>query len=348
LTSGTTTLGGADVFIANLPKAELHVHLEGCLEPQMLLRLAAENDVDIGMSTEAEIWAAQDYPDPALPHFLDYHYKCLRVMAKPQDFYDLTYAFIGTCRDNNVRHVEIMFGPMAHLNRGISFADQFEPMERARLDGQRDFGVSVLWIMCIDREHSPEAAMEMLEAAEPYRESIVGLGLASYEKDNPPNKFLDAYELAKQRGYRLTAHCDCDQDNSTEHIRQCLEELGVERIDHGVHVLDEQALIDRVVRDKIALTMCPTWRPRDPEPRRMAAIKEMLDIGILVSLGTDDPSEFASRHMTHMMTEVLAQSTMSNDDMVGFMRNAFESAWIGDAERDGFLAELESYADRHR
>jgi len=335
------------MFVANMPKAELHVHLEGCLEPPMLLRLAEENGVDIEMSTEAEIWAAQDYPDPALPHFLDYHYKCLRVMAKPQDFYDLTYAFVETCRDNNVRHVEIMFGPMAHLERGISFADQFEAMERARLDGQRDFDVSVLWIMCIDREHSAEKAMELLEMAEPYRDAITGLGLASYEKDNPPNKFRAAYALAKKRGYRLTAHCDCDQDNSTEHIRQCLDELGVERIDHGLHVLDDQQLIDQVLNDKIALTMCPTWRPRDPEPRRMGAVKQMLDLGINVSLNTDDPSEFASRHMTHMMTEVLAQSTMSEVDMVAFMRNAFEAAWISDAQRADFLAELDTYASEH-
>ena len=193
-------------------------------------------------------------------------------MQKPQDFYDLTYAFIEICRDNNVRHVEIMFGPMAHLERGISFAGQFEAMERARVDAGRDFGVSVLWIMCIDREHTLEEALELLELAEPYRDAIVGLGLASYEKDNPPNKFLAAYQLAKERGYRLTAHCDCDQDNSTEHIRQCLDELGVERIDHGLHVLDDPALTEQVLADDgIALTMCATWRPRDPEPRRMEA-----------------------------------------------------------------------------
>lgn len=331
-------------FVAGLPKAELHVHLEGCLEPAMLLRLAAENDVDIGMSTEAEVWAAQDYPDPALPHFLDYHYKCLRVMQKPQDFYDLTYAFIETCRDNNVRHVEIMFGPMAHLERGVSFADQFEAMERGRVDAGRDFGVSVLWIMCIDREHALEEALELLELAEPYRDAIVGLGLASYEKDNPPNKFLAAYQLAKERGYRLTAHCDCDQDNSIEHIRQCLDELGVERIDHGLHVLDDPALTEQVLRDGIALTMCSTWRPRDPEPRRMESVKQMLDLGISVSLNTDDPSEFASRHMTHMMTEVLDRSTMTTDDMVALMQNAFDAAWIDEEQRSVYLSELAAYA----
>lgn len=333
-------------FIADMPKAELHVHLEGCLEPAMLLRLAEENGVDIGMTTEEEIWAAQDYPDPALPHFLDYHYKCLKVMQKPQDFYDLTYAFIETCRDNNVRHVEIMFGPMAHLSRGITFADQFEAMERARAEGQRDFDVSVLWIMCIDREHTLDEAMDLLTLAEPYRDAIAGLGLASYEKDNPPNKFLEAYQRAKHEGYRLTAHCDCDQDNSTEHIRQCLDELGVERIDHGVHVLDDDRLIAQVLRDGIALTMCPTWRPRDPEPRRMAQVKTMLDLGINVSLNTDDPSEFASRHMTHMLEEVHARSGMSQNDMIAFTRNAFEAAWIADDERAAYLAELDQYASR--
>ena len=330
-------------FIANMPKAELHVHLEGCLEPAMLLRLAKENGVDIGMSTEAEVWKAQDYPDPALPNFLDYHYKCLRVMQKPQDFYDVTYAFVEKCRDNNVRHVEIMFGPMAHLERGISFPEQFEAMERARVDAERDVGVSVLWIMCIDREHSLDEALELLELAEPYRDAITGLGLASYEKDNPPSKFIEAYKVAKSRGYRLTAHCDCDQDNSVEHIRQCLDDLGVERIDHGLHVLDDADLTAQVIADNIALTMCPTWRPRDPEPRRMSDVKQMLDLGIKVSLNTDDPSEFASRHMTHMLTEVQERSGMSDADMVAFMRNAFDAAWIDDDQRAGYVAELDAY-----
>ncbi|MGI9597007.1 MAG: adenosine deaminase [Acidimicrobiales bacterium] len=334
-------------FVAGLPKAELHVHLEGTLEPAMLLRLAKENDVDIGMTTEAEVWAAQDYPDPALPHFLDYHYNCVRALARPADFYDLTLAFIETCRDNNVRHVEISFGPMAHLVRGIPFSDQFEPMEQARQDGQRDFGVSVEWIMCIDREHTPQEAEAMLDDARPYRDAIVGLGLASYEKDNPPVKFLDAYRRAKSEGYRLTAHCDCDQDNSVTHIWQCIEELGVERIDHGLHVLDDPRLTEQVIDSGLALTMCPTWRPSDPEPRRLGPIKQMLDRGINVSINTDDPSEFASRHMNHMSSEVQRVGRFSNAEMVDLMGNAFNSAWISPEARTDHLAELEGYAAHH-
>lgn len=331
-------------FIDAMPKAELHVHLEGTIEPAMLLRLAEVNEVELGFETQDDVWAAQDYPDPVLPHFLDYHLKCVQVLQQPEDFYDVTYAFIETCKGNNVRHVEIMFGPMAHTSRGIGFTPMFEAMERARADAEREFDVSVLWIMCIDREHSAEEALSMLADAAPHRDRITGLGLASYEHGNPPDKFLDAYRAAKQEGYRLTAHCDCDQEHSVAHIWQCLDELGVERVDHGLHVLDDATLKDAVIDRGIALTMCPTWRPSDTEPRRLRAVKEMLDLGILVSLNTDDPSEFASRHMSHMMTGVQRAGGYSDTDMIGFMRNAFEAAWIDEDQRSRYLVELEEFA----
>jgi len=328
-----------------MPKAELHVHLEGTVEPELLLRLAAQNNVDLGFATEAEVWEAQDYPDPALPHFLDYHYKCINVLQHPNDFAEVTAAFIETCAANNVRHVEIMFGPMAHSVRGVEFGPMFEAMEAARSAACDRTGVSALWIICIDREHSLEAAMEMLAEARPYRHQIAGLGLASYEEGNPPAKFAEAYAAATDDGYRLTAHCDCDQRDSVMHIRQCLDVLGVERIDHGLHVLDDDELGKRVIADQIALTMCPTWRPRDPEPRRLEAVKTMLDRGMLVSLNTDDPSEFASRHMSHMTAAVQSQGGYSDGDMVGFMRNAFVSSWAEADEVAMWVAELETYAE---
>ncbi len=333
-----------DTFIAGMPKTELHVHLEGTVEPSMLLDLAAKNGIDLGFRTEADVWAAQDYPDPALPHFLDYHYKCVRVLQHPQDFHDVTLAFIETCRANNVRHVEIMFGPMAHTARGIDFAEMFEAMDRARVEGTQATGVSVEWIMCIDREHTLDDALAMLEAAEPYRDRIMGLGLASYEEGNPPIKFTEAYRRAADQGYRLTAHCDCDQRDSVAHIRQCIDELGVERIDHGLHVLDDAELIRSVIDRGVALTMCPTWRPSDPAPRRVDAVKAMLDAGVNVSLNTDDPSEFASRHMSHMVSEVQRAGGLSDADMVAFMRNAIEAAWVDDDRRGSLLAELAEYA----
>ena len=334
-----------DNFIGAMPKAELHVHFEGTVEPAMLLRLAAKNHVDLGFASEDDVWAAQNYPDPALPHFLDYHYKCVKVLQDPSDFGEVTAAFINTCAANNVRHVEIMFGPMAHTTRGVEFGPMFEAMELARATTCELTGVSALWIICIDREHSIEAAMAMLDAARPYRHQITGLGLASYEEGNPPVKFAAAYEVAAQDGYRLTAHCDCDQRDSIEHIRQCLDVLGVERIDHGLHVLDDVELSDRVIADRIAVTMCPTWRPRDPEPRRLAAVKTMLDKNILVSLNTDDPSEFASRHMTHMMSAVQSLGGYSDTDMLSFMRNAFISSWADEADVSRWLEALDAYGE---
>lgn len=333
-------------FISEMPKAELHVHLEGTVEPAMLLELAEKNSVDLGFATEDDVWAAQDYPDPALPHFLDYHYKCVNVLQHPEDFAQVTTAYIETCAINNVRHVEIMFGPMAHTARGVAFEPMFEAMERARSEACERTGVSALWIICIDREHSQDAALEMLETARPYRHQMAGLGLASYEEGNPPSKFTHAYAVAASEGYRLTAHCDCDQRDSVEHIRQCLDVLGVERIDHGLHVLDDDELRARVVADRIALTMCPTWRPRDPLPRRLVPVKTMLDMDMLVSLNTDDPSEFASRHMSHMLATVQREGDFSDSDMVAFMRNAFVSSWASDDQISGWLAELDSYAER--
>lgn len=331
-------------FIATMPKVELHVHIEGCVEPDLLLELADRNGVDLGYRDVDEVLAAQDYPDPALPHFLEYHYRCVRVLRRPEDFHEVVRRFLATCARDRVRHVEIMFGPMAHTDRGIRFDPMFEAMAAAGRDAERELDLTVEWIMCIDREHTLAEAMDMLAAAEAHRESIIGLGLASYEEGNPPVKFLDAYRAAAAQGYRLTAHCDCDQRDSTEHIRQCLHELGVERIDHGLHVLDDPALLAEVRDRRIALTMCPTWRPRDPEPRRLAGIRTMLDEGLLVSLNTDDPSEFASHHLAHMLHHVQARGGFTDGEMLAFMRNAVDSAWVDDARRAELHTELTAHA----
>ena len=337
----------AAAFIDGMPKAELHVHLEGTLEPAMLLRLADANGVDLPFADETEIVAAQDYPDPALEHFLEYHYRCLSVLGIGRDFYELTYEFLRVCGDNNVVHVEISFDPQAHLSRGLRFGEFFEAIESARYDGSRDHDVSALLIMCIQRDRSAAEAFSMLDEAAPYRDSIAGLGIDSFEKDNPPIKFVDTYRRARDEGYRLTAHCDCDQENSVQHIWQCVDGLGVERIDHGVHVLDDPDLVEAVVARRIPFTMCPTWRPSDPEPRRLEPIKRMLDLDIPVSVNSDDPAEFASRYLSHMLTNVQDQGGFSNSEMVQLMRNAFEAAWVPTEQRDQFLARLDDHASAH-
>ncbi|UTS82633.1 Adenine deaminase (plasmid) [Phaeobacter piscinae] len=330
-------------FIAAMPKAELHIHIEGTVSAKKVLELAERNGVDIPYASEAEIVAAQDYSFPALENFLDYHYMCSSVLRDGRDVYEITRDFLEKCRFENIRHVEMFFDPQQHIERGVSFDDLMEAMMTACQASEVSTGL----IMCMNRERSLESAMEMLDLADKHREDIIGVGLDSYEEGNPPIKFQEFYDRAREDGYRLTAHCDCDQKDAVKHAHQCAHDLNVDRIDHGLHVLDDPELIEVVRKREITLTMCPTWRPSDPEPRRLKALREMLDLGLPVCLNTDDPEEFASRYLTHMMQSVQQKGNFSAEEMTQFMRNAFRGSWIGQEQRAIHLTELEAHLEAY-
>lgn len=330
-------------FIQNMPKAELHLHIEGCVEPEMLLRLAKRNGVELPFANEEEVWAAQDYGQPALDNFLRYHGNCIRVLQKEEDFYELTYEFMRKCGEENILYVEIMFETHAHLDRGIPFEVFFEGMNRGRLDGERDFGVKSNWIMNFQRDFSGESCMAILDSAQAYRDQILAVGLDNYEEHDFPKKFIDVFTRAREEGYKLTSHCDCDQPNSINHIKQCLDLLKVDRLDHGLHVLDDAELQQRVIDEQIHLTMCPTWRPSDGGPRRVENVRKMLELGISVSLNTDDPSEFASRYLSHMLLGVQQAGDFSREEMGQFVANAFKGSWLSEAEKEEYLQQLDNY-----
>ena len=332
-------------FITGMPKAELHVHIEGCVEPAMLLQFADRNGVDIPYRDENEVWAAQDYGEPALDNFLKYHENCLHVLQTGQDFYETMYAFLQKCADENIVYAEIMFETQAHVSRGLVFADYFNGLNQARRDGKRDFGVESNWIMSFQRDHSAESSMEILEMAGPYKDEIIAVGLDNYEERNFALKFEEVFRRAREQGYHLTSHCDCNQPNSVEHIRQCLELLQVERIDHGLHVIDSPELTAMVQERRIPLTMCPTWRPSDPAPRRMDSIRKMLELGLLVSVNSDDPAEFASRYLNNILVEMRRRGAFSKDEITLLMRNAFQSAWISEDAREQHLERLRKYVE---
>lgn len=326
-------------FLRNMPKAELHLHIEGTVSAAKVLELAERNGVDIPYNSEAQILAAQDYGTPALKSFLDYHYMCSGVLRTGRDIFEITRDFLEKCLEENIRHVEIFFDPQQHIDRGISFDELIDAMMIA-CDAS---DVSTGLIMCMNRERSLVSAMEMLDLAASHRDKIIGVGLDSYEEGNPPRKFQEFYSRAQKEGYRLTAHCDCDQANAVEHANQCVHELGLKRIDHGLHVLDDPALIEVVKDRQITLTMCPTWRPSDPAPRRLDALRKMLDLGLRVCLNTDDPEEFASRYLTNTLQKVQQHGNFSAEDMTQFMRNAFNGAWISDDQRAVHMEELEAH-----
>jgi len=334
-------------FLTNMPKAELHLHIEGTIQAQMLLEMAKRNGIDIPYDSEAEVLAAQDYGEPALANFLRYHYNCVRVIRTGRDLHDITLTFLKKCREENIRHVELFFDPQVHLQHGLSFEEVIGGLQQGREKGAEQFNVSSYLIMCANRDRPAEDAMRLLDLAATYREYIIGVGLDSLEQDNPPVKFKDFYRRAREKGYHLTAHCDVDQENSPEHIRQCIHVLGVERIDHGVNCIEDPELVEAIKENNICLTVCPTWRLSDPGPRRLKRMREMFDLGLPVTINTDDPEEFASRYLTNTMIGVQRETGYSAEEMVQFMRNAFMGSWLDENHKHAYLAELEAYARSH-
>lgn len=326
-------------FLATMPKAELHLHLEGTVSAAKVMELSKRNGIDIPYASEEALIAAQDYGTPALENFLKYHHTCSEVIRTERDVYEIARDCLDRCRLENIRHVELSFDPIAFINRGVSFDATLDALNKAR----RESDVSSQLIMCVNRARTLEIALEMLDMAKPYRNDIVGVGLVALEAGNPPMKFREFYERARREGYRLTAHCDCDQENAVEHARQCIHDLRLDRIDHGLHVLDDDGLIEEARARNITLTMCPTWRPSDAMPRRLPALRKMLDLGLSVCLNSDDPEEFASRYLTNIMIEVQRQGGFSAEEMTCFMRHAFAGSWLSQNRKDIFLKELDSH-----
>ena len=288
-----------DAFIRGMPKAELHVHVEGTLEPELRVRLAERNGVELPYRTADELAASYAYQD--LSSFLALYFSGMDVLQTEQDFFELTYEYLRRVHAQNVVYTEMHFDPQAHTSRGIAFDTVISGIRRAQEMAQDELGIRSHLILGILRDMSAESAMEALEQSLAYRDRIVGVGLDSDEKGNPPVKFRDVFERARAEGYKLTMHCDHLQENSVEHIRQCLDVMGVDRIDHGYHVLDDEGLIEDVRRRQVCLTFCTTSNPSDPAPRRAAELKRALELGLNVTVNTDDPAYMRSYYLSEVL-----------------------------------------------
>lgn len=335
-------------FIEGLPKAELHVHLEGSIPLETVIKLAERNKLNYPWKTVDDIQKALDSRVIGLKSFLDTHYLIFSVVKTKADFYDITYDFLRICRDNNIVYVETKFDPQFLMERGISFEDMITSMDEARMDGQRDYGIECNFIMCINRDRTLDSAWEMLDNAYPFRHLILGLGLDSYEKDNPPRKFKEVYEKARKQGYRVTAHCDVDQENSINHMWECIDVLKTDRIDHGVNCIESPELVKELIQRKITLTACPTWRSPYTGPRDLDRIRKMYDLGLYVTLNSDDPGEFNSGYLNKLLFGAVAGSGYTKKDMVILMENAFNGAWISNEKKKDYITKLHSYAANFR
>ena len=334
-------MGSVEDLIHSIPKAELHLHVEGTIEPELKSALAERNSLDLPYAGVEEMRAAYDFDD--LPSFLAQYYEGMSVLLVEEDFYDLAMAYFTKVASQNLVYVEMFFDPQAHTTRGIEFGTVITGLRRAQADAQQRLGIRSHLIMCFLRDMSAESAAETLDQAGQYRDWILGVGLDSDERNNPPIKFRDVYADARDQGYRLTMHCDVDQENSVAHIWQCLNDIGVERIDHGVNCLEDEALVAEIQRRGLGLTVCPISNAYVTDGTKAAAIKSMLERGMRVTLNSDDPAYFPGYIADNFM-RVHDEVGLSADEVVRLVRNSFEISWLDDDSRAEYLRRVDAVA----
>jgi len=328
-------------FIAGMPKAELHLHIEGTLEPELKFELAARNGLALPYESVEEMRAAYDFN--SLASFLTIYYEGMNVLVTEQDFYDLAMAYFRKAHSQNVVYAEIFFDPQGHTPRGIAFETLIKGFHRAQEDAEASFGLRTQLIMCFLRDLSAESAMETLEQSLPYGDWIVGVGLDSDERGNPPVKFKEVFARARKEGFRLTMHCDVDQENSVGHIWQCLDEIGVERVDHGVNALEDPALIKEINRRGLGLTVCPISNGFVTDGLKADEIKLLLDGGVRATINSDDPAYY-NGYMTENFVAVHDAISLGKDEIVQLSRNAFDVTWLPQEDRQAYVDALEAYA----
>jgi len=328
-------------FIRGMPKAELHVHIEGTLEPELKFTLAERNGISLPVASAAEMRAAQVYDD--LTSFLAAYYEGMDVLRTAADFYDLAWAYLRRAHGEGVRYAEIFFDPQAHTSRGIPFDAVIGGLRRALLAARRELGMRAQLIMCLLRDHSAEYAMATLLQSLPHREWIAGVGLDSDEREHPPVKFAEVFNRARAEGYQVTMHCDVDQENSVEHIRQCLFDIGVDRIDHGVNILESDELTAELKRRGIGLTVCPISNRWVAGDLKASQIKRMLELGLRVTVNSDDPAYFGG-YVTDNLIAAQEAAGLTEAELLRLQRNAVEIAWLPAAVSDQLLTGLDRYA----
>ena len=330
-------------FALGLPKAELHLHLEGTLEPELMFRLAAGNGVELPYASVEAARAAYDFTD--LQSFLDLYYAGCAVLVTEQDFHDLTWAYLERARAENIRHVEPFFDPQTHTSRGVPFTVVADGILRALSDAERELGITSRLIMSFLRDLSAESAAIALEEARTYGERIAGVGLDSAELGNPPEKLAEVFAEARRRGYHVVAHAG--EEGPPAYITGALDALGAERIDHGIRCLEDPELAARLVRERVPLTVCPLSNVRLRAVPDMAShpLTRLMDAGIVVTVNSDDPAYFGG-YLTDNYVAAAEALGLTRDDLVTLAEASFAASFLDDGAKAAHIAEVRAYAER--
>ena len=329
-----------ETFLRGLPKAELHVHIEGTLEPELLLELAGRNALDVQFGSVEQLRAAYEFN--SLQDFLEIYYQGAAVLRSTVDFYDLTWAYLEKAAADGVRRAEIFFDAQTHTDRGIEIGTVIDGITQARLDAADELGISSGLILCFLRHLSADAAMETLSAALPYRDELLGVGLDSSEIGNPPDKFIDVYARARAEGLHAVAHAG--EEGPPEYVWGALDDLGVERIDHGNRGLEDPILVERLRDERVPLTMCPLSNVKLRVVDRMEdhPLPSILEAGLNVSLNSDDPAYFGG-YVGDVYVVVQRALGLDRTTMIGLARNSIEASFAPADEKQDLLDELADY-----
>jgi adenine deaminase len=329
-----------DELLREIPKAELHIHIEGSLEPEMMFEIAARNGVRLRYGSVREIREAYDFSD--LQSFLDLYYEGTQVLLYERDFYDLTWSYLRRASSQGVRHAEIFFDPQAHTDRDLDLETVITGLRRALKDGERRLGMSSHLIMCFLRHLSAGEAMETLRQVLPYKEWIVGVGLDSSEVGHPPDEFEAVFEEAGRHGFRRVAHAG--EEGPPEYIRQALDDLGATRIDHGVRCVEDPGLVRRLREEQVPLTVCPlsNVRLRVFPSLEEHPVKRMLGEGLCVTVNSDDPAYFGG-YVADNYSAVRDGLGFAREEFRAVAENSFKASFLGEGEKKDLLAELGSY-----
>ena len=329
-------------LIQALPKAELHIHIEGSLEPEMMFELALRNGVELPYQDVAAIRAAYEFN--CLQDFLDLYYQGMSVLLTAQDFHDLTWAYLQRCRDDNVVHTEIFFDPQGHTDRGVAFETVFEGIWSALQRGEQELGISSRVIMCFLRHLDEDAAFATLAQAEPFIDRIEGVGLDSSELGHPPDKFLAVFRRAGDVGLKRVAHAG--EEGPPDYVYQALDVLQVDRIDHGNRALEDSVLVNRLVEEQIPLTVCPQSNLRLAVVADMKdhPIRQMLQRGLKATINSDDPAYFGG-YVNDNFNALVDAVGLSQDEILSLVRNSFEASFLDQESISQHLAAVSAVAD---
>ncbi|MBL4942409.1 MAG: adenosine deaminase [Colwellia sp.] len=330
-------------FIQALPKVELHLHIEGTLEPELMFELAKRNNVDIPFQSIEEVRQAYSFHN--LQSFLDIYYQGANVLIKEQDFFDITWAYLLRCQEDNVLHTEIFFDPQTHTARGIAFDTVVNGIHRALAKGSDELGISSKLIMCFLRHLDEKSAFETLSQAKPHKDKIIGVGLDSTEIGHPVGKFERVFNEAINQGFLTVAHAG--EEGPASNIRDALDLLKVARIDHGVSCSEDNILLDQLIAQRIPLTVCPlsNIKLKVFDQMEQHNIVDLLLKGVCVTINSDDPAYFGG-YMTDNFIAVTDAHPMEKAQVAQFTINAIEASFISDEEKERLVNITQTYLDQ--